>query len=284
MKFFFGICLCLFFAIEVDATETGGEFSRFSTLKKTDTVSAKLQLQVFQVPLSDVLAEITLKTGVSVHYSVLPQGLVSATCAGSTVEILLKCLLGKSLNLVFRYSEDKGVEGQSGLLKEVWVLGSSLDQSPEMTLCNPKNTEAKVSLAVAEPNKTKQLDVTLVESLFSRIKVGTPLQRADAISALATGMSIENSDVRNVLLKALDDESAIVRVQALFGWAYREGGDALPELLRALQDVDVNVRMKAVDLSQNLNLLMQAAVDPDKRVRQFALMKLEAIEQYGVVE
>jgi hypothetical protein len=73
-------------------------------LVMTKDTGAELQLEVRQAPLAQVLDSIASKAGVRINYSVLPDGLVTATCVGSTVKQVMECLLVRKADLVFRYS------------------------------------------------------------------------------------------------------------------------------------------------------------------------------------
>ena len=112
-----------------------------------------------------------------------------------------------------------------------------------------------------------------------RLEMDDPKQRAEAIADLATKIAVDNTDINDLILRAMDDKSVLVREQALFGWVYRQGEDAMPELQQALLDPEMTVRMKAVDLTQDRALLTLAITDSNELVRQLAKMKLDALVQ-----
>jgi len=85
----------------------------------------------------------------------------------------------------------------------------------------------------------------------------------------------------NLLLQLLSDESSWVRrkVATLLGWTHREG--AFPILTEMSKDPDSNVRKAALFSLVTLypdeseNRLMEAAIDPDPTLRQWARSTLE---------
>ena len=237
-----------------------------------------LHLQADQASLRTVLDELSRVSGITIHYSVLADELVTATCVGDDLKTVLKCLLGDTQNLVFQYAQNKE---QTEMPVDVWILGSSLAEPSwqnhrDAANCNEESTG---SVAVSRKQDIEQADVQLIAQLLLRLETDDPKQRADAIADLATKTAIDNTDVHDVLLHAMDDKSAMVREQALFGWVYRKGKDAAVELQQALQDPEMSVRMKAVDLTEDRALLSLAVTNNNALVRQLAQMKLEALEQ-----
>jgi len=253
-------------------TEQVAELSMILSADK----GAEMQLQVWQQSLPGVLDKISQILNIPIHYSVLPEGKVKATCVSSTVKGLLNCLLGSEINVAFRYS--KGTQDVQSVqaVTEIWVLGSSLKTSDATQQCveliAPVN---KGQNLVIDESKSKASLIKL-EQLLAGATVENDEQRALAVAKLATKAVAGNEQVTEALMQALDDPSAKVRMQALFGWVFREGEAALPELARALDDPDPAVRKKAVGLGNNKDLLNQAASDPNPSVRTYALMKLQA--------
>jgi len=234
---------------------------------------AEMQLQAWKTPLSVILDKISQVVNIPIHYSVLPKGEVAATCVNSTVKGILQCLLGPDISLAFRYSKGVEVSPFSQRVSEIWVLGSSLDA----TQINMHCTELVVpTVKESGAIQTGNADLIKLEQLLVRVNVKDDDQRALAVAKLATKAVADNDRVTEALLQALDDPSTKVRMQALFGWVYREGDAAVPELMRALNDPDPAVRLKAVGLGNDLMLLNQAASDPNEKVRAYALMKLQA--------
>jgi hypothetical protein len=234
-----------------------------------------LQLQVAQAPLRKVFDELSRVTEIGIHYSVLADELVTATCVGDSLKKVLECLLDDLQNIVFQYSQDTVDAGKVGKPVDIWILGSSLAGSGKSGACNGMQNG---SVAISKKQHIKQVGEKLIARLMHSLASNEPRQRADAIADLAIKTAIDNADVDDALLHAMDDKASIVREQALFGWAYRKGKDASAELRQALQDTEMSVRMKVVDLTQDRALLAQATADSNEIVRKIAQMKLDELE------
>jgi hypothetical protein len=70
-----------------------------------------------------MLSNISQKTRMRIHYSLLPEGFVTATCVGSSAKQLLECLLARKADLDFHYLKDlaKSAERQPA---DAWILGA----------------------------------------------------------------------------------------------------------------------------------------------------------------
>lgn len=213
------------------------------------------QLQASQVSLPSVLQEVQRATGVAIHYSVLPQALVSATCVSEKLPALLKCLLGDGVGLVF----DRANASEP---KEVWVLGSS---SANHT------SDCKSELVTGQ----QASDSTDIKALHEGVRSSDPRRRAQAIYALAI---TDDKEAEAILREGMIDSSALVRGQAVGGWVRRYGAEAAEsELQDAILDVDASVRMQAIELTSNPSLLSQGLQDSDTMVRQLAQAKLDEL-------
>jgi len=273
-RYLFVVLLCVPISSLWAKTVVKGDASKISLIMSSDQ-GAEMQLQVWQMYLPDVLDKLSQIIKTPIHYSVLPQGKVTATCVTSTIEALLKCLLGAGANIAFHYPQEK-VSGSTFYQppSKVWVLGSVLETAKSEEQCvNNQIVKSDISLS---QEKGYEKEAVKLESLLQFTKVENPEQRALAIAKLATRGMPDSQKVTARLMQALDDPSAKVRVQALFGWVFREGKAAMPELMRALDDPEPSVRLKAVGLSNDGDLLNQAASDSNQAVRQYALMKLQA--------
>lgn len=222
-------------------------------------------LQARQADLAKLIAEIAAKTGTRVHYTVLPETPVDATCIGSSATELLQCLLGSGANLVFRQADN----GQGG---ELWIMGSSLAQAGvAKSGCATLVAAAPASIEPAKPDMTEQW--------LRQAGAKDPAVRAQAVAELGGADLAFDGKVKAALQKALSDKDARVRVQAIGAWISREGEAAAGEQLRrALNDGNAEVRLMALDnIEQDAGLLQQAARDSDKTVRELAEMKLEQL-------
>ena len=251
----------------------------------SDNKGSEMQLEVRQMPLAQVLDAIAGKTHVPIHYSVLPEGLVTATCVGSTLEKVLECLLDRKADLIVSYSRDPAKVDSKGQVAEAWVLGSRLASSSTTANCVAisgqtadkgslmlRQNEQNAQNAEAEPDQTNEL----LKSAQSK----NPVERAEAIGALLADGRKDDPEVKAALEKALTDQDANVRAQAISSLAHREGSGAAGAIQEALRDSSVDVRMMAVDgITDDIPMLQQAINDSDETVRSLAAIKLEELTQ-----
>ncbi|WP_333874293.1 HEAT repeat domain-containing protein [Methylobacter sp.] len=259
--------------------------SSYIRLVMTKDAGAELQLEVRQASLPQVLDSIVRKTGVRINYSVLPDGLVTAICVGSTVKRIVECLLDRKADLVFRYSRQPSKADPHGTPEEVWVLGAKfVAEQANSIVCPSEGTGQQLQIMAmavkpeAEPDETDEL----VKMASSKI----PAERAEAIGRLMVGGREGDIAVRQTLETALSDPDARVRVRAISSLAHREAAMVMaPVLLEALRDKDVSVRLTAVDnAGGDVALLQQALKDSDATVRQLAGIRLEPLLKTGSAE
>jgi len=249
-------------------------------VKANPSVNTALQVEAKQANLAKLLDEIALKTGIKLHYSVLPKVPITATCVGATARQVLECLLGGNVDMAFRYPENKAVApGQQVNPEEVWILGSSLHGSDTAGNGCALSSAATNKLA-GENGSTDNVSPTF--QLLRKANAKSAHERADAIANLAADEgSKDDVSVRTALEKALSDKSAQVRVQAINALAVREGEVAVSgQLQQALQDSDAGVRMMAVDNIESDTALLQLALqDKDTAVRDLAQLKLNVLSK-----
>lgn len=250
---------------------------------RSENVGTELQLEVRQAPLQQVLDKIAGDTGLPIHYSVLPEGMVTATCVGTTLKQVLECLLDRKADLIFRYPQasSQGVSQQIQP-EEVWVLGTKFEQMPGSVnpgACKPIVTQQQaIPLTAGAQADTGHSEPDQTDALVARAKSKNPADRADAISSLMTAGKAGDAAVRKVLEESLSDQDANVRAQAISSLAHREGDGATAELQEALHDSDASVRLMVVDnMGENAALLQQALTDSDATVRELAAMRLESL-------
>lgn len=259
-----GLVLAAVFYVAFDTATAAGIPGKQASvsLLRAGTSGASWQLQARNSSLVESLREIERVSGLRIHFSVLPAGQVTATCVADQLSEVLKCLLGNSVNLVFSRSNNSADK-----VDEVWVLGSSFASSYAPSGCE-----------VPSQNQSVANDEEIVR-LLSAVQNADPQRRAEAVFDLAKQPNADPTEIEAILLKSLADNSALVRGQALAGWAQRQGDAALPELQHAMQDTDASVRLQAVELTENIGLLNQALHDPDILIRQLAESKLQALNQ-----
>ena len=246
----------------------------------SDNQGAELQLEVRQMPLSQVLEGIARKSKVPIHYSVLPEGLVTATCAGSTLKQVLECLLDRKADLIVRYQRSPGNVGSQGQVAEAWILGSRLDGSIPRADCPAARVAGKATLTLNLNENDANAEPDQTDSLLKSAESKIPAERAEAIGALLSGGRKGDPAVKAALEQALTDKDDNVRAQAISTLAHREGSGAAAAIQEALHDKAVDVRMMAVDgITDDTALLQQAINDSDETVRSLARLKLEELTQ-----
>ena len=253
----------------------------------SDSKGSELQLEVRQMPLERVFSTITAKTGVPIHYSVVPQGLVTATCVGATLKQVMECLLSRKADLIVSYhkptTQAQAKVSDKNQPSEMWVLGSRFTDTAncsgatatQQTINNAsvKSPASQVNAAEVEPDQT--------DDLLKRAKSKDAAARADAIGALMAAGRVGDANVKRALEEALTDPNANVRAQAISSLSHREGSAAAAAALQdALHDADAGVRLMAVDgAGYNIALLQQAVNDDDDTVRTLAISKLEELQK-----
>ena len=253
----------------------------------SDSKGSELQLEVRQMPLERVFSTITAKTGVPIHYSVVPQGLVTATCVGATLKQVMECLLSRKADLIVSYhkptTQAQAKVSDKNHPSEMWVLGSRFTDTANCTGATAtqqtindasvKSPASQVNAAEVEPDQT--------DDLLKRAKSKDAAARADAIGALMAAGRVGDANVKRALEEALTDPNANVRAQAISSLSHREGSAAAAAALQdALHDADAGVRLMAVDgAGYNIALLQQAVNDDDDTVRTLAISKLEELQK-----
>jgi hypothetical protein len=234
---------------------------------------SELQLEVRQMPMAEVLKVITAKTQVPIHFSVLPEGLVTATCVGSTLKLVLECLLERRADLVVRYPGNADKPEGKGQLAEAWVLGSQVSKT-DCSLTGNTLPEQSRQLAdpAAQPNPS--------DILLNRAQSKNAAGRAEAIGALLTVGTKDDPKIQDMLEQAIHDEDANVRAQAISTMTHLGNNteSISAALSEAIHDDSVDVRLMAVDsITDDVDLLQQAVNDSDEVVRTTAITKLEAL-------
>jgi hypothetical protein len=246
----------------------------------SDSQGAELQLEVRQMPLSQVLEGIARKSKVPIHYSVLPEGLVTATCVGSTLKQVLECLLDRKADLIVRYQRSPGNADSQGQVVEAWILGSRLDGSIAHANCQAAGLAGKASLTLQLNESDANAEPDQTDSLLKSAQSKIPAERAEALGALLAGGRKGDPAVKAALEQALTDKDDNVRAQAISSLAHREGSGAVAAIQEAMHDKSTDVRMMAVDgITDDIALLQQAINDSDEAVRSLAAVKLEELTQ-----
>ena len=288
----FIIPYCVFFLLMmrvVNASEQQNPAKGTVEWRVVDDKSSQFQLQVKEIPLERVFSTITAKTGVPIHYSVVPEGLVTATCVGATIKQVMECLLDKRADLIVRYAKPTASARAGKELKatdlnqpiEMWVLGSKFTNAANCsssTITQHAIDNTPIKLAESQEKRT-EAEPDQTDDLLKMAKSKDAMVRADSIGALMAGGREGDPNVKAALEEALGDPNANVRAQAISSLAHREGVGATDALQEALHDSDADVRLMAIDgAGNNTALLQQAVNDDDESVRNLAISKLEELQ------
>jgi len=271
-KLFFVLFISSFVPFSVvDAAESGSvNFQQNQT---------EVRLQVNKVSLSEVLKQISASSGLLIHYSVLPDRIVSATFIGESIKAVLDCLLGGAMDMVFRYHEIT-TDFPNKYASEVWLLGSSLGQDNYSGQCSEFDEKLNQPLQKGRPAQVGLTETSRVKKRAFRMQMAVSdnaLHRAQAISYLAVNTAVDDKGFNLLVDDALTDTAPEVRVQAISALVRRQGEqNSITELQQALQDVDASVRISALQqLKEATDLIELALNDENKAVRQLARMKLQ---------
>lgn len=241
-----------------------------------DEKNGDLQLKVRQMPLAKVLDFIANKTHVPIHYSLLSEGLVTATCVGTALKQVLECLLDRKADLILRYPHAQTQTANNANIAEAWILGSRLDGT---TAENFPVTGDEASFDLWQNQQATKTEQDRIDELLKMTQSETPEERAAAIGALLTEGREDDPDVKAALERALTDQESIVRSQAVSSYAHHENSAAVSEVIQeALNDSSADVRMMAVDsITDDIALLQEAVNDSDATIRSLAAIKLEEL-------
>jgi len=258
------------------AVENQGE--SFYKVVTSAAKGSELQLDARKASLPKILDHLSKKTHISIHYSVLPESLVSATCVGSGIKPVLECLLANKADLTFR-AADKPANGND--VAEVWISGTSLvGTGANDAACTARAEKAEQELeALKQKLETKDDTTDKTDEFLKMSESKKPADRVAAIGALLGSKRKDDPAIRAVLDRALTDENAAVRAQAVSTLGEFGGENVNAVLQDALRDDSVDVRLMAVSaIKDNVELLQQAANDSDETVRTLATVKLNEIQ------
>lgn len=220
-----------------------------------------LSIKEQQVTVKDLLKKLSKETGVIFHTTILPSEKKDVKCTGNLKQVLM-CIVGVNTNIVFRYSNNVELISRNNYIEEAWLLAPNID-----TVDRLGNNSKVVEF------DTTNFRLDHIDSLLAAAK--NPLHKVDAIERLAIEGQKEDIRVINALKVALVDKNPMIRAQAIFGLG-RMGVDDLDKLLeQAMSDTSIDVRLRALEVSERDSLLVRQALnDVDSSVREFAAIKL----------
>ena len=252
-------------------------------LQVTGDKGSEFQLEVRQMPLAQVLRELSAKTGTEIHYSVLPEGMITATCVGDSLKPVLECLLNRKADIIVRYNREKNGKAGSGNIAEAWVLGSKLEVVSGNATCKADSGQGSMKLNRADSasGHVPEDKPSPSDLLVDISQTGKAEDRAQAIGDLLAIGRQNDPKVKEMLEHAVHDPDPAVRAQAVSTLTHRDDyKENAPEIIReALQDDSVDVRLMAVDGMDDAGLLQQAVNDSDETVSMTAKLKLEELLQ-----
>jgi hypothetical protein len=281
--------VCMFLSIP-DLLWADGEVNRRDTRSVQVILGGDkqkaIELEARQAPLGQVIDEIASKTGTRIRYSVLPEELVTATCAGETVKQVLMCLLGPEADLLFQYSGDAATGKIEARPIEVRILASTFAEgdaagcAPDSARCGTvlRNEPDTSRTSPAKTDRVRSVPDN-IDKLLEMTRAQDPYERANGLERLASVEGLDEATLYDELEKALSDEDGEVRAQAVSSLALKRGVGAIDVLKSALHDSDASVRLMAVDGlkadGQGITLLREALQDSDETVRALAALRLE---------
>jgi hypothetical protein len=252
-----------------NALQTSQPSSIRLTLSKQANTAIRLEARAAQ--LGQILKAIADKTGINIHYSVLPEAPVTTTCVGANVGQVMDCLVAKQVGLVAH-------KPQKDRPAEFWLLGSSVGSCQAVTVA-PTASPVQAAAEQPTPEEQAQVDQVLQEQtdqLQKQAQSKDPNQRAEAIGNIAAIGLKDDPAIDETLRAAMNDKDANVRAQAIRAIVQRGGEEAADQIGMALKDKDVNVRLTAVsDIQDDETLLQQALNDSDPIIRDLAKSKLD---------
>lgn len=262
------------------ATAVESNREAYFKVNVSNNKGSEIQLEAQKAPLDRLLDTLAKKTKVAIHFSSLPQELVTATCVGSSLKPVLECLFAGKATLAYRGDEKS--PDVSKMIQEVWVTGSSLagKASAGDASCLARAERAEHELKILQQRlDAKEGAVDMTDDFVKMTESDKAETRAAAIGALLSSKRKDEPAIKAVLEKALTDQDPAVRAQAVSTMAQGGSGDNTAILQDALQDESVDVRLMAVSaITDNIGLLRQAANDSDETVRTLATMKLQELE------
>lgn len=245
--------------------------------------NGRLTVDVRDADLAGVLQQIAASAGFQL-VTTGPLGRVSAAFRGLPLEDGLRQLVqDHELMLLYQPASDGRPEG---ILAEARVFADVGARTPSRATNPERGRDVASTLAEISQLARARDDpgsVTRLGDLLDRSS--DPAVRARATWALGR---VGGATADTLLTRALSDQSAQVRIQAVYAMGRLEGSQAIPALGGVLlSDSDVTVRRAAARVLGGLteaastSALRAAAQDSDPAVRQEVT---RALKRHGVVQ
>jgi HEAT repeats len=245
-----------------------------------------LIVQAKQASISQLLKAIADQSGVVIHYSALPDALISAKCEGKLFSQVLECLIGSKVNVAYRYHSQVNDQSKQISLthqqpEEIWVLGTDRADGHYATMACTLDSKASKTDETVKPETMDPHKVLLQMADLNDTQYGE--LRKQAISLLAaqgkTGDTAKDDATVATLQNAFNDKDPEIKAQAVFGLSNHDGSERAQVLEEAVSDQNPDVRLMAVDSANTDNpadraILQQALQDNDETIKAAASDKL----------
>lgn len=227
---------------------------------RIDNFQDRISLDVANRPLSQVLLELTQKTGIEIRYLVATESLPNVSLIADNLELsqVLDLLLKDINHMIVQNTSNQTVNPV-----QVWILGSD-----------------------HEKNALNLADRPEFQSLDDR-------SRSQALLHLVSQKALPEEELLATLSQSLiNDHNALVRTRAAVGLSQLKSHAALPVLETALRDESQSVRTQVIlalgklDAEQAVNILGSVlnestdTLDRNLAVRALSMSSLESAQRY----
>jgi len=227
-------------------------------LSLSPQVPPLIHLAAKTAPLAQLLKELSAKTGITIHHSLLPSRPVTADCAGANVKIIIECLLGPRADLVARMREASVAPSDSPALAqitEIWLLPTDVAVNPGQTTAHAAAPAQETAAKLKPAEKGRRQLADILKAARSK----NPEQRATAVYNLGLIGGQRDPAVTAALRRALNDQDANVRAQAAASLAQRGDPGALVNASQGNQDTSADAPPTAGNPDYQAIALLQKA-------------------------
>lgn len=231
-------------------------------LEVTQDARGVISVQARDVPAAEVLTALSSRTGTPIRFEDGKDQRLTASCHGSGLEPVLRCLLGTDADFAFTYDTIPGKAAAQRKLTAVKVLAS---------------TFLNLSLASGQQPESKQAPT--LSDLQAQAHAVDADVRARALEQIGRLGQDDPDMLKTTYTEALSDPDGDVRAAAVNGLALLDAEESFPILSAAMADEDASVRLVALDgmgvVNENtLPYYNQALGDSDESVRALAELRL----------
>lgn len=220
-----------------------------------------ISVQARDVPAADVLTALSSRTGTPIRFEDGKDQRLTASCHGSGLEPVLRCLLGTDADFAFTYDTIPGKAAAQRKLMAVKVLAS---------------TFLNLSLASGQQPESKQAPT--LSDLQAQVHAVDADARARALEQIGRLGQDDPDMLKTTYTEALSDPDGDVRAAAISGLSVLDAKGSIGVLSSAMSDADASVRLAALDGlevdEQTLPLIAGALSDEDESVRALAELRL----------